>query len=269
MKIKYLFALILTLHSLLAMAAPEPTPTREIYSTQKPSRTTTKRAVPILAVKSNQRPHVFHADKGVREIPIDELDSYQKESVEKAKKILPPDETTITNTRVYQTPLGLWITIVAPEKSGAYFESYELLRKKDAEPILFYKHERAIDILTSHHGRLIVVNDSPASKSSEILVVDLKIKNNWQIDHQLIARYHKEVDAEGYLVLPVPVEFSPDDQKVLIRMRLGYNFSHRPEETELFQKKYDNWSYVVDSKSGKILNEYKASSVPEKWWLNN
>jgi len=139
-------------------------------------------------------------------------------------------------------------------------------RPSDTKPILFYRYERAIDATLGNKGRLVLVNDIPATKSSEILIVDLMTKKKWHIDNQVIHRYHQDVNSKDYCVLPQPVGFSPDDQKVLIQMVIGYCYKYQPGISERFEKKYDMWAYVVDSKSGNILREFRDKKLPENWW---
>ena len=206
-------------------------------------------------------PHVIHSDPKVTEIPIEDLDSYQKESIEEAKKLIPRD-SSIHAVRVYQTPLGLWISISISENSGAYFENYETLRVKNMKPLLFYEDKRSIDIVSSHQGRLLLINDSPAVLGNEVIVEDLKNWKKWRLDGDVLNRYvsekaiQKEVKSHHRNPFFSATMFSPDDREALLES----------EDDQYGEPGHDYkpWFYVVDIKSGKVLKRFKTD--PKSPW---
>jgi hypothetical protein len=138
-------------------------------------------------------------------------------------------------------------------------------RSTDKNPILFYQHERAIYPVLGNLGRLMLVDDMPADKSSNVYMVDLKTGKKWSIDNDVYTHTNEKLDTNIFLVFANPVGFSPDDHDVLIKMPIGYLMTMGPGENEII-KKYGNPSYVVDSETGEILHEYDQENVPEKWW---
>jgi len=251
MKYKHITVLLIMLSVLTAVATPEPTPTHLTIANERP-----RMAVPMLAVKAKRKPHVFHADKSVVEIPAEELNEYQKKSIEEAKKVLPPNETNITDTKVYQTPLGLWMTITVSENSGDYFERYEFLKKSEKKPILFFEHERAIDLISSHHGRFLLVNNFEAVGGCKVVMVDLMIGKKWPIDIQPEKNYLKQhsrhrFETHSQRQCFTAVGISPEDKKVLLQS-MDMQFGQPNHE-------YKPWFYVVDAISGNILEIYKTA----------
>jgi hypothetical protein len=151
--------------------------------------------------------------------------------------------------------------------------------------IFFYQHGRGIEPILGHFKQLILVNDQPAHLSNEVHMVDLKNRKNWRIDGEVLTRYsslylkefkslpqkiqktyvrdlQKNYDSLGLTILPIAKGFSPDDSQALIQMTLCMV----TDPTDI--NKFKNRSYVVNSKSGKILIEYKTDKIPDHWWVD-
>jgi hypothetical protein len=150
-------------------------------------------------------------------------------------------------------------------------------RKTDKKPIVFYKHQRSIGFTLGHQNRMILINDSPATKSNQVVISDLEKKRNWQIDQKVIDHYYKNIFSKiksthdqkevKFWTLPIGIGFSPDDHKVLIIMEEShFEMGGSPKEDARLREIYKNWSYVVNSENGNILKIYKTKDVPAEWW---
>lgn len=145
-------------------------------------------------------------------------------------------------------------------------ERFEYVQRlSDEKPILFYQHERAISPVLGNLGRLMLVDDMPATKTSNVYMIDLKTGKKWSIDNDVYNLTNQKLDTNTFLVFANPAGFSPDDSKILIRMPIGYVMPEGEKEGEIMRK-YGRPVYVVDSETGKILHEYDQENVPEKWW---
>jgi hypothetical protein len=215
-----------------------------------------------------QKPVQKFIDPGISEIPAEKWTPYEQAVVQEAKGLLPSDETELVYQSVKKTLLGLWITLTYSEKAGSYLNRYEILKQENKKPVLFYKHNRVIDIITSHLGRLLLINDFPASKASDILILDLKTMKKWDIGHEAAERYCKEINTKDYMTEPHPIAFSPDDQEVLMQMKVEWSMYANPKKNEEFERTYSNWSYVVSAKTGKIQREIRNKTIPENWWID-
>jgi hypothetical protein len=180
---------------------------------------------------------------------------------------------------VYETWLPKTIEVAEVEtKKTAHCRYFKIIttnyqhfeyvqRDSDKNPILFYKHERAIEPILGNFGKLMLVDDFPATKSSNVYVIDLKTGKKWSIDTDIYSLTNHKLDTNNFMVFAQPIGFSPDDSKVLIKMPIGYLMSMDKEQQDAVIKKYGSPSYVVDSKTGKILHEYDQENLSEKWWL--
>jgi hypothetical protein len=175
--------------------------------------------------------------------------------------VFPINQKDIESVNLQQD--ALWITTM----DTSYHRKEYVQISPESKLILFYEHGRAISPVLSHTQQYILVDDSPATHSSEIYIVDLKNGKKWRIDNPARNYYFQEVPLKGIEVLPEFNSFSPSDEQVLIHMFLGYTFPSAKNPHP--EKNYQDWSYVVDSKSGKILKEYRTMKIPTHWWVGH
>ena len=218
---------------------------------------------------------VFHIDKGIIEIPFDELNFDQQKSIEASKKILPVKELKIISTRICKTPLGLWVEYQIDADNSEEFDKYDVLIGNDTNPVIFYKHHRGIDIVTSHQGKLLLVNDSPAVLGSEVYVVELKTGKKHRIDKDVFNNYlhDKNLEVNGYSVREKnsgkngeksrlypffsAIAFSPDDGQALIKSE--------DDQWGEYGHIYKPFFYDIDVITGKVLGKYKIEPN-SPWW---
>ncbi len=141
-----------------------------------------------------------------------------------------------------------------------------LKRRFDRQPILLYRHHRAIVLTLGHLKRLVLINDWEATKSGTVLVVDLKAGTKKQIDKQAVVMYARHARPDRRLILvPEACAFSRDDKLVLIEMAKEDVSAATIEESNAASRTYRAWSYAVDARTGKVMREYRRK-IPAKWW---
>ena len=148
------------------------------------------------------------------------------------------------------------------EPNGA-FRDY-IRRDSDRKWIPFYVRERYLLVTLGNRRRLVLINDCPATKFCKVMVADLASHKNREIDQQAIEMYRRDARPdERLMIIPQAHAFSPDDKQVLINMELIYiSVPAEPRELgERLNRSYKNWWYVVDSKSGRVLREYRTSRI--------
>jgi hypothetical protein len=140
-------------------------------------------------------------------------------------------------------------------------------RNTDLQPILFYTHERGIEMTLGHQRRLVLINDYFASKACQVIVVDLESGNRRRIDEAVVKTYYRHFvrDKRVYMAAQA-YGFSPDDKKILIGMVLDYTFAHSREEADLLSKLTPKAWYIVESSNGRVLREFRENDPPERWW---
>ena len=144
------------------------------------------------------------------------------------------------------------------------------LKRDGDKEILFYTHHRQILVTLGHRRRLVLINDWEATKSGKVVVADLSSGTTHQIDRQARSMYRRRVSPDRRLwIVPEAYEFSPDDRQVLIKMVKEDVSATTAEESRLVSRTYRERWYAVDSKSGKIIREFRTSKVPGKWWRVN
>lgn len=142
-------------------------------------------------------------------------------------------------------------------------------RDKDKDWILFYIDYRAIFTTLGHQKRLILINDYEASKSSKVVVTDLTLHKATQIDLPAMKIYRRNVHPDKRLYInPDAHAFSPDDRQTLIEIKLSDVSASTEEESKQAIKTYKVRWYVVDSLSGRVLQEYRTNNIPQRWWVN-
>lgn len=142
----------------------------------------------------------------------------------------------------------------------------------DNEWIPFYARERFLLVTLGNRRRLVLINDCPATKFCKVIVADLTSGKVRQIDLQAVEIYRRNASPDKRLVIvPQAYAFSPDDRQALINMELIYIRvpGDEKEVAERVNKSYKHWWYVVDSASGSVLREYRASKIPKRWWTSN
>ena len=173
---------------------------------------------------------------------------------------------------------------VAPTSEALWLNGYEVKEESDSDGIRreyirraedkrwipFYTRERYVLVTLGHRRNLVLVNDCPATKFCKVIVVNLFSGENKQIDTSATKTYQRNASPdERLIIIPQAYAFSPDDRKVLINLELIY-ISVPAEQRELANRlnsSYKNWRYVVDSANGRVLREYRTSTLPRKWWI--
>jgi len=184
---------------------------------------------------------------------------------------------------VAQTIKRRGVMWVAPTSETLWLNGYEVKEESDSDGIgreyirraedrrwiPFYTRERYVLVTLGHRRHLVLVNDCPATKLCKVKVVNLFSGESKQIDTSATKTYKRNASPDEHLVIiPQAYAFSPDDRKVLIHLELIY-ISVPAEQRDLanrLNRSYKNWRYVVDSASGRVLREYRTSTLPRKWW---
>ena len=144
----------------------------------------------------------------------------------------------------------------------AYFK-----RDGDKEPHLFYIHNRQIVVTLGHRKRHVLINDWDATKSAKVVVANLRSGESRQIDLPAVKMYHRHAAPDRRLwIVPEAYEFSPDESQVLIKMVSEDVSAATIEESARATKTYREWWYVVSSRNGQVVHEYRKKRVPHRWW---
>jgi hypothetical protein len=177
------------------------------------------------------------------------------------------------------------VTWVSPTDSPLQLNGYEV--KEVAEPngpprayikrdgdrkwIPFFVPERYVLLTLGNRRRLVLINDCPATKFCKVMIADLASHESRQVDQAAVEMYRRGARPDNrVLFIPQASAFSPDDQKVLIKMELIY-ISVPGESRQLAERlsrNYKSWWYVVDSMSGQVSREYRARRIPRRWWAS-
>ena len=177
------------------------------------------------------------------------------------------------------------VTWVSPTDVPLQLNGYEV--KEVAEPnsapkvyikpdgdrrwIPFFVRERYVLVTLGNRRRLVLINDCPATKFCKVMIADLATHKTRQVDQPAIEMYRRDARPDNRLiVISQAYAFSPDDRQVLIKMELIYvSVPAEPRElVERLNRGYQNWWYVVDSISGRVLREYRTSMIPTRWWAS-
>lgn len=139
-------------------------------------------------------------------------------------------------------------------------------RPSEKKRRLIYKHEREVFITIGHNGQLALINDCFATKACKVVTVGIETGIVREID-AAANRYSKKANPDPRLmIVPEAHGFSPDDRQVLIQMDLIYVSVPATEEARNVGKAFKPRSYSVDSVSGRVLHEFRASPLPREWW---
>ena len=137
----------------------------------------------------------------------------------------------------------------------------------DKRPIQFYVHHRGIAATLGHRTRLVLINDYFSTKLAKIEVANLNSGSSKEIDRQALAMYRRHVKPEHRLrIVPEAYEFSRDDRKVLLKMVMEYVSAATETESVAASRSYKEWWYSVDSRTGKVIREYRTNRIPKHWW---
>jgi len=140
-------------------------------------------------------------------------------------------------------------------------------RDFDKKPIQFYVHHRGIGVTLGHRKRLVLINDYFSTKLAKVMVANLNSGSSKEIDRQALSMYHQHVRPDHRLwIVPEAYEFSPDDRKVLMKMTIESVSAATPEESVAAMRSYKEWWYSVDSRTGRVLHEYRNNKIRKKWW---
>ena len=140
-------------------------------------------------------------------------------------------------------------------------------RHFDRQPILFYTHFRVIVLTLGHRKRLVLINDWEATKSGKVVVENLRSGARKQIDKRAVAIYRRRARPDRRLIIvPEACEFSPDDKQVLIKIVKEDVTAATAEESIAASRTYKPWSYVVDSRTGNVIREFRSKKIPTRWW---
>ncbi len=135
-------------------------------------------------------------------------------------------------------------------------------RDDDAASRVLYTHERGVRILLGHTGRYALIHDYFATKACNVVVAEIKTGRNWRIDKPVREAHARTASKEWASIYftPSAVAFSPDDGQVLISLSRDL-LQHKDA------KPCPVWSYVVETRTGKVLREYRTDGrVPRRWW---
>ncbi len=141
-----------------------------------------------------------------------------------------------------------------------------LKRDSDKQPIRFYTHHRVIEVTLGHRQQLVLINDFEATKSSKVVVANLTSGAQKEIDKQALAMYRQHANPDHRLwIAPEAYEFSANDKQVLLKIVLDDVSAATAEESIAASRSYRAWWYAVDSKSGKVICEFRAKRSPATW----
>ncbi len=152
-------------------------------------------------------------------------------------------------------------------RDNKYTRCAYIKRDGDKEPHLFYIHNRQIVVTLGYRRRLVLINDWHATKSGKVVVANLWSGESRQIDVPAVKMYHRHAAPDPRLwIVPEAYEFSPDDSQVLIKMVSEEVSAATIEESARASKTYKEWWYVVRSRNGQVVHEYRKKRVPHRWW---
>jgi hypothetical protein len=148
-----------------------------------------------------------------------------------------------------------------------YTKSAYIKRDGDKEPRLFYTHGRQILVTLGHWRSLVLINDWEATKSGRVVVANLKSGEKRQIDSEALKMYRQHVRPDRRLwIVPEAYGFSPHDRQVLLKMVKEDVSAATAEESRRASQTYKEWWYVVGSRNGQVVREYRANRIPKRWW---
>jgi hypothetical protein len=99
------------------------------------------------------------------------------------------------------------------------------------------------------------------------VVANLTSGTTKQIDEQALAMYRRHAKPDHRLwIAPEAYEFSANDKRVLIKMVLDDVSAATAEESIAASRGYREWWYAIDSKSGRVICEFRAKQFPTRWW---
>lgn len=139
-------------------------------------------------------------------------------------------------------------------------------RDFDKEPILFFVHHRSVSVTLGHRKYLVLINDWLATKSGRVVVANLKSGIDAEVDRQVLSMYRRHAKPDRRLwVVPEAYEFSPDDRKILIRIVAADVSAATGEDSIKAFKTYKDWWYSVNSRTGRVIHEYRTSRIQRHW----
>ena len=141
-------------------------------------------------------------------------------------------------------------------------------RPGEQERRLIFTHFRGVSECVGPSGHLALINSFLATKAVEVYAADLSSGRSWRIDAQAVELYKDRAHPNPALIIvPNGEDMSPGDGEALLRMDLIYASVPTPEQAEQVGKTFQQWWYVVDSRDGKVLREYRTPA-PMKWWVH-
>ena len=143
-------------------------------------------------------------------------------------------------------------------------------RDGDKEPRLFYTHGRQIVVTLGHRRSLVLINDWEATKSGKVVVANLRSGEKRQIDSAALKIYRQHAAPDRRLwIVPEAYGFSPHDSQVLLKMVKEDVSAATAEESARASQTYKEWWYVVCSRNGQVVREYRTNKIPRTWWGTN
>jgi hypothetical protein len=143
-------------------------------------------------------------------------------------------------------------------------------RDGDKEPRLFYTHGRQIVVTLGHRRSLVLINDWEATKSGKVVVANLRSGEKRQIDSAALKIYRQHAAPDRRLwIVPEAYGFSPHDSQVLLKMVKADVSAATAEESVRASQTYKEWWYVVCSRNGQVVREYRTNRLPRRWWGTN
>lgn len=120
-----------------------------------------------------------------------------------------------------------------------------------------------------HRDRLLLIDDSCATKCERVLVGDADTGKTWRVDEPAMETYKRNFSpAPNLIITAYPIDFSPDDRQVLLSVRLVYVSVGSAGEAGSVAMTFVKVWYAVNSESGLVSGEYRSDPSHENWWVH-
>jgi len=136
-------------------------------------------------------------------------------------------------------------------------KKYLLVRSPRTKKLaLCYSYgNRFIDLKLGHKRRLVLIVERSA-KGGMTAVADIDTGKSWRVDAEADRQYEQNAKPDPQSVWYLQGrELAPDDSRILLRA-----------VCELTSTEPLIWCYSVETKTGKVLREFRAENPPKEWW---
>ncbi|MDX1565518.1 MAG: hypothetical protein R3236_08940 [Phycisphaeraceae bacterium] len=145
----------------------------------------------------------------------------------------------------------------APSEVSDRFVVYHRPMKHGATAKPIYTHDRGVRVKVGRTSTYAVINDHFATKACAVFAVDLASGKAWRLDREALSK-HTATAPPQWRPSDQAIEardISPDDRAALLVMNKSYGIDS------------EQWSYVVDIKTGRVIRQFKTDGfVPRNWW---